>query len=84
MVILLGAPEVVHLVDHCFELVVHCLWIFSFAEDESTELSLDRLALGDLGHFIPFMRRHEDVPISLTFSTLAPYYTPLNIRRRGV
>jgi hypothetical protein len=62
MVIPFGAPEVVHLVDHCFEPVVHCLWPLSFVEDESTELSLDRLALGDFGHLVPFMRRFEDVP----------------------
>jgi hypothetical protein len=62
MVIPLGAPEVVDLVDHCLESVVHCLWLFSFVEDESTEISLDHLALGDFGHLIPFMRRPEDVP----------------------
>jgi hypothetical protein len=62
MVIPFGAPEVAHLVDHCFEPVVHCLWLFSFVEDESTELSLDRLVLGDFGHFVPFMRCFEDIP----------------------
>jgi hypothetical protein len=62
MVIPLGAPEVAHLIHHCFEPVVHCLWLFSFVEDESAELSLDRLTLGDLGHFVPFVRRFEDVP----------------------
>jgi hypothetical protein len=62
MVIPLSAPEVAHLIDHRFEPVVHCLWLFSFVEDESTELSLDRLALGDLGHLVPFVRRFEDVP----------------------
>jgi hypothetical protein len=50
------------LVDHCLEPVVHCLWLLSFVEDESTELSLGRFALGDLGHFAPFMRCFEDVP----------------------
>jgi hypothetical protein len=62
MVIPLGAPEVTHLVDHCFEPVVHCLWLCSFVEDESTELSLDRLTLGDLGHLVPFVRRFEGIP----------------------
>jgi hypothetical protein len=62
MVIPFGAPEVAHLVDHSLEPVVHCLRLFSFVEDESNELSLDRLPLGDLGHLIPFMRRIEDVP----------------------
>jgi hypothetical protein len=62
MVIPLGAPEVAHLVDHCLEPVVHGLRLFSFVEDESTELPLDRLPLGDLGHLVPFMRGFEDVP----------------------
>jgi hypothetical protein len=62
MVIPFCAPEVAYLVDHCFELIVHRLWLVSFVEDESTELSLDRLALGDLGHLIPFVRRLEDIP----------------------
>jgi hypothetical protein len=61
MVIPLGAPEVANLVDHCLEPVVHCLWLFSFVEDESTEFSLDRFSLGDLGHLIPFMCRLKDV-----------------------
>jgi hypothetical protein len=62
MVIPFGAPEVVHLIDHSIEPVVHCLRLLSFVEDESTELSLDRLTLGDLGHLVPFVRRFEDVP----------------------
>jgi hypothetical protein len=62
MVIPFGAPEVAHLVNHCFESVVHCLWILSFVEDESTEFSLDHFTLGDLGHLVPCMRRFEDVP----------------------
>jgi hypothetical protein len=62
MVIPLGAPEVAHLIDHRLEPIVHCLWFLSFVEHESTEFSLDRLALCDLGHFVPFVRRFEDVP----------------------
>jgi hypothetical protein len=62
MVIPLGAPEVVHLVDHHIESVVHCLRLFPFVEDKSTEFSLDRLALGNLGHLVPFVRGLEDVP----------------------
>jgi hypothetical protein len=62
MVIPLGSPEVAHLVGHCFELVVHCLWLLSFVEDEPTKLSLDHLTLGDLGHLVPFVRRLEDIP----------------------
>jgi hypothetical protein len=53
MVIPLGAPEVTHLVDHRLEPVVHGLRLFSFIEDESTELSLDHLPLGDLGYLVP-------------------------------
>jgi hypothetical protein len=56
MVIPFGAPEVAHLVDQGLESVVHCLWLLSLIKDESTELPLDRLPLGDLGHIIPFMR----------------------------
>jgi hypothetical protein len=62
MVIPLGAPEVAHLVDHPLEPVVHGLRLFSFDENESTELPLDCLALGDLGHLFPFVRGFEDVP----------------------
>ena len=85
MVIPLGALEVAHLVHHCLESVVHGLQLFPFVEDESTELSLDRFALGDLGHLIPFVRRFEDVSNFFgIFLTLATYYTPLDIERRGV
>jgi hypothetical protein len=37
------------------------LWLLSLVEDESTELPLDRLLFGDLGHLVPFVRRFEDV-----------------------
>jgi hypothetical protein len=56
MVIPFGAPEVAHLVHHGLEPVVHGLRLFSFVEDEPTELPFDRLALGDLGHLVPFVR----------------------------
>jgi hypothetical protein len=62
MIIPFGAPKVAHLVDHRLEPVVHGLWLLSFVEDESTKFSLDRFALGDLGHLVPFVRRFEDVP----------------------
>jgi hypothetical protein len=62
MVIPLGGPEVAHLVDHRLEPVVHGLRLFPFVEDESTELSLNRFALGDFGHLVPFVRGFEDVP----------------------
>ena len=62
MVIPFGAPEVAHLVDHRLEPVVHGLRLFPFVENESTEFSLDRFTLGDLGHLVPFMCGLEDVP----------------------
>jgi hypothetical protein len=62
MVIPLGAPEVVDLIHHGLELVVHGLWLFSFVEYQPTEFPLDCFPLGDLGYFIPFMCRLEDVP----------------------
>jgi hypothetical protein len=62
MVIPFGALEVAHLVHHGLEPVVHGLRLFPFVEDESTEFSLDHLALGDLGHLVPFVRGFEDVP----------------------
>jgi hypothetical protein len=62
MVIPLGAPEVAHLVHYGLEPVVHGLRLFSFVEDESTELALDRFPLGDLGHLVPFVCGFEDVP----------------------
>jgi hypothetical protein len=37
------------------------LRLFSFVEDESTELALDRFPLGDLGHLIPFVRGLEHI-----------------------
>jgi hypothetical protein len=62
MVIPLGAPEVAHLVDQGLEPVVHHLWLLSLFENESNEFSLDHLALGDLGHLVPFVCRLEKVP----------------------
>jgi hypothetical protein len=62
MVIPFGAPEVAHLVHHGLEPVVHGLRLFSFVEDESTEFSLDRFVLCDLGHLVPFVRDLEHVP----------------------
>jgi hypothetical protein len=55
MVIPFCAPEVAHMIHQGFELVVHCLWLLSLVEDESTELPRDRLLLGDLGHLISFV-----------------------------
>jgi hypothetical protein len=61
MVILFCAPEVTHLIHQGLEPVVHGLWLLSLVEDESTELPLDRLPFGYLGHLVPFVRRFEDV-----------------------
>jgi hypothetical protein len=61
MVIPFCALEVAHLVHHGLEPIVHGLRLFPFVEDELTEFSLDRLALGDLGHLVPFVRGFEDV-----------------------
>jgi hypothetical protein len=72
MVIPLGAPEVARLVHQCLEPVVHCLWLLPLVKHEVTELPLDRFPLGDLGHLVSFVRG------------LAPYYTPLDLERRGV
>jgi hypothetical protein len=55
MVIPFSVLEVAHLVDQGLEPVVHCLWLLSLAEDESTELPLDRLPPDDLGHLISFV-----------------------------
>jgi hypothetical protein len=81
MVIPFGAPEVAHLIDHRLEPVVHCLWLFSFVEDESIEFSLDRLVLGDLGHLVPFMRRFEDV--SNFFGIFQPLHLIILLSTQG-
>jgi hypothetical protein len=62
MVIPFSAPEVAHLIDQGLEPVVHCLWLLSLVENESTELPLDRLPLGDFGHLISFVCGLEYVP----------------------
>jgi hypothetical protein len=56
------APKVAHLFHQGLEPVVHGLWLLSLVEDESTELPLDRLPLGDLGHLISLVRGLEPVP----------------------
>jgi hypothetical protein len=55
MVIPFCVLEVAHLIHLGLEPFVHCLWLLSLVEDESTELPLDRLPLGDLDHLIPFV-----------------------------
>jgi hypothetical protein len=62
MVIPFGAPEVAHLVGHRLEPVVHGLQLFPFVEDKSIEFFLNRFALGDLCHLVPFVHGFEDVP----------------------
>ena len=81
MVIPLGAPEVADLVDHRLEPVIHCLWLFSFVEDEPTKFSLDCFVLGDLGHLVPFMRRLEDVPNF--FGTFQPLHLVVLLSTQG-
>jgi hypothetical protein len=56
MVIPFSALEVAHLIHQGLEPVVYFLLLLSLVEDESTELLLDRLPFGDLGHLISFMR----------------------------
>jgi hypothetical protein len=62
MVIPFGAPEVAHLIHQGLEPVVHSLWLLSLVEDETTELPLDHLLFGDLGHLISLMRGLEHIP----------------------
>jgi hypothetical protein len=81
MVIRLGAPEVADLVHYCLELVVHGLWLFSSVEDEPFEFSLDRFALGDLGHFFPFMCHLKDVPNF--FGTFQPLHLVVLLSTQG-
>jgi hypothetical protein len=81
MVIPPSAPEVVDLVDHRLDPVVHCLWLLSFVEDESTEFSLDCFAHGDFGHLVPFMRHFEDVPN--LFGTLQPLHLVVLLLTQG-
>jgi hypothetical protein len=72
MVIPFCASEVAHLVHQGLEPVVHGLWLLPLVEHESTELPLDRLPLGDLGHLIFFVRGLEHVPN--LFGTLQPLH----------
>jgi hypothetical protein len=85
MVIPLGVPEVAYLVHQGLEPVVHCLWLLSLVEDESTELPLDRLALGDLGHLVPFVRGLEDVPnLFGTFNPCTLLYSSRHKEARSI
>jgi hypothetical protein len=72
MVIPFGAPKVAHLIHQGLEPVVHSLWLLSLVEDETTELPLDRLSFGDLGHLISLMRGLEHV--SNLLGTLQPLH----------
>jgi hypothetical protein len=81
MVIPFGAPEDAHLIDHSLKPVVHRLWLFSFVEDKLIEPSLDRFALGDLGHLVPFVRRFEDVPNF--FGILQPLHLIILLSTQG-
>src|SRR5688572_12700850 len=81
MAIPLGAPEVAELVHHCLESVVHCLWLFSLVEDQSTKFSLDHFPLGDLCHFVSFVRHLEDVPNF--FGTFQPLHLVVLLSTQG-
>jgi hypothetical protein len=81
MVIPFCALEVAHLIDHRLELVLHGLRLFPFVEDESTELALDRLLLGDLCHLVPFVRGFEDVPNF--FGILQPLHLIILLSTQG-
>jgi hypothetical protein len=81
MVIPLGAFEVADLVQHCLEPIVHGLWLFSFVKDEPTEFSLDCFPLGDLGYFISFLRRLEEVPYF--FGTFQPLHLVVLLYTQG-
>jgi hypothetical protein len=85
MVIPLGALEVADLVDHRLELVVHCLWLFSFVEDESTEFSLDHFTLGDFGHLVPScaVLRMSQISLAL-FNPCTLLYSSLHKEARSV
>jgi hypothetical protein len=85
MVIPLGALEVAHLINQGLEPVVHGLWLLSLVEDKSTELPLDRLSFGDLGHLVPFVCRLEDVPNSLAiFNPCTLLYSSRNKEARSI
>jgi hypothetical protein len=71
MIIPFCAPEVAHLIHQGLEPVVHSLWLLSLVDDKTTELPLDRLPFGDLGHLISLVRVFEHVPNLLgTFQPL--------------
>jgi hypothetical protein len=57
------------------------LWLLSFVEDESTEFSLDRFALGDFGHLVPFMRHFVDDPNF--FGNLQPLHLVILLSTQG-
>jgi hypothetical protein len=62
MVIPFFTPKVAHLVHQGLEPVVHFLWLLPLAKAKATELPLDRIPLGDLGHLVSFVRGLEYVP----------------------
>jgi hypothetical protein len=52
-----------------------------FVEDEPTKFSLDRFSLGDLGHFVPFVCRLEDV--LNFFGTFQPLHLVVLLSTQG-
>jgi hypothetical protein len=81
MVIPIGTPKVANLVHHGLETVIHGLWLFSFIEDEPTEFSLNCFLLSDLGDFVLFVCRLEDVPN--LFGTFQPLHLVVLLSTQG-
>jgi hypothetical protein len=85
MVIPFCALEVAHLTHQGLEPVVHRLWILSLVEDESTELPLDRISLGDLGHLITSCAVFSTYQISLAlFSPCTLLYSSQHREARSI
>jgi hypothetical protein len=70
------------LVHHHLKSVVHFLWLFSFLEGESSELSFNHLHLGDFGDLVTFVCRLKAIPNFLdAFQPL--YFGVLESRLEG-
>jgi hypothetical protein len=74
----LGALDIVDLVNHCLEPVVHLLRLLFFVEGEPFELSFNHLHVGDL---ITFMLHLESIPNLL--SDFQPLYFVILLPTQG-